>query len=147
MMNMLYNLFRRIMAVTAVVLGISSCLDKMPGDAIHLDQGMKTFSDAEQTLTGIYSAYMSGALYSGYLTLLPDIQADLVHAVQGNSNTYGPVWEWDIRTTNSQIEAVYGSLYTVIAQCNYYLDKVGDLRESLINDDDITYLDYYTGEV
>ena len=134
-------------AVIAVVLGMVSCLNKMPGDAISEKDGMKTFYDAEQTLTGIYSAYMSGALYSGYLTLLPDIQADLVHAVQGNSNTYGPIWEWDIRPTNSEIKSVYASLYTVIARCNFYLDQVDALRESLIDDDEITFLDYYTGEV
>ena len=147
MMKNTINIFIKAAAVIAVALGMSSCLSKMPGDAIPESEGMKTFSDAEQTLTGIYSSYMSGALYSGYLTLLPDIQADLVHAVQGNSNTYGPIWEWDVRTTNSEILSVYGSLYSVIARCNYYLDKVGALRDSFTNDDDITYLDYYTGEV
>lgn len=146
-MNIVYNIMKRAAAVIAVALCMASCLSKIPGDAIHESQGMKTFSDAEQTLTGIYSAYMSGALYSGYLTLLPDIQADLVHAVQGNSNTYGQLWEWDVRSTNSEVLGVYGSLYSVIARCNFYLDKVGELRESLTNDDDITYLDYYTGEV
>ena len=137
----------KVAVVIAVAFGMTSCLEKMPGDAIPEGSGMKTFSDAEQTLTGIYSAYMSSALYSGYLTLLPDIQADFVHAVQGNSNTYGPIWEWDVRSTNAEIKAVYGSLYTVIARCNFYLDKVGNLRESLTDDDSITYLDYYTGEV
>ena len=131
----------------ALVLGMTSCLEKFPGDAILENQGMKTFNDAEQTLTGVYSAYMSGALYSGYLTLLPDIQADLVHAVQGNTNTYGQLWQWDVRPTNSEITSVYGSLYKVIARCNFYLDQVDELRESLTDDDDITYLDYYTGEV
>lgn len=147
MMNKIYNTLMKTVAVTAIVFGMTSCLDKFPGDAILESQGMKTFNDAEQTLTGIYSAYMSGALYSGYLTLLPDIQADLVHAVQGNSNTYGPIWQWDVRPTNKEIEAVYGSLYTVIARCNFYLDQVAELRESLTDDDSITYLDYYTGEV
>ena len=134
-------------AVIAVLLGMTSCLEKLPGDAIPYEQSMKTFSDAEQTLTGIYSAYMSSALYSGYLTLLPDIQADLVHAVQGNSNTYGNIWQWDIRPTNSEITSVYGSLYKVIGRCNFYLDKVDELRSNLTDDEDITYLDYYTGEV
>lgn len=147
MMKNIHNILTKAAAVIAVVLGMVSCLDKLPGDAIHISEGMKTFSDAEQTLTGIYSAYMSGALYSGYLTLLPDIQADLVHAVEGNSNTYGPVWQWDIRPTNSEITSVYGSLYMVIARCNFYLDHVETLRESLTDDDEITYLDYYTGEV
>ena len=147
MMNKIYNTLMKTVAVTAIVFGMTSCLDKFPGDAILESQGMKTFNDAEQTLTGIYSAYMSGALYSGYLTLLPDIQADLVHAVQGNSNTYGPIWQWDVRPTNKEIESVYGSLYTVIARCNFYLDQVEELRGSLTDDDSITYLDYYTGEV
>ena len=147
MMKKLYYMFTKAAAVIAVALGMVSCLEKLPGDAIHESEGMKTFSDAEQTLTGIYSAYMSGALYSGYLTIIPDIQADLVHAVQGNSNTYGPIWQWDIRPTSSEITGVYGALYKVIARCNFYLDQVGALRESLIDDEEITFLDYYTGEV
>ena len=146
-MNYTLNIFTRVAAAIAVTLSMASCLNKLPGDAIPQDSGMKTFSDAEQHLTGIYSAYMSGALYSGYLTLLPDIQADLVMAVQGNSNTYGPIWQWDVRPTNSEITSVYGSLYNVIARCNFYLDKVNAVRESLTDDDEITYLDYYTGEV
>ena len=108
---------------------------------------MKTFNDAEQTLTGIYTAYMSGALYSGYLTLCPDIQSDLVYAVQGNSNTYGTLWLWDIRSTNSEVEAVYAALYKVIGRCNFYLDQVEELRATLTDDDEIKYLDFYTGEV
>ena len=102
----------KVAIVLAVAFGLTSCLDKMPADAIPEGQGMKTFSDAEQTLTGIYNAYMSGALYSGYLTLLP-----------------------------------YGALYTVIARCNFYLDQVDELRAGLTDDERITYLDYYTGEV
>lgn len=150
MMKMMKNTYMKLLrlpAVLAVVLGLSSCLEKLPGDFILEEDGMKTFEDAEQTLTGIYTAYMSGALYSGYLTLCPDIQADLVYAVQGNTNTYGTLWQWDIRSTNSEIEGVYAALYRVIGRCNFYLDKVGALRESLTDDDEIRYLDYYTGEV
>jgi hypothetical protein len=135
MMKNTYNILMTAAAVIAIALGMTSCLEKIPGNAIPESEGMKTFNDAEQTLTGIYSAYMSGALYSGYLTLLPDIQADLVHAVQGYSNTYGQIWEWDIRPTSSEIKSVYGALYTVIARCNFYLDKVDELRASFTNDD------------
>ena len=134
-------------AVIAVVLGLNSCLEKLPGDYILEEDAMQTLSDAEQTLTGIYTAYMSSALYSGYLTLLPDIQTDLVYAVQGNSNQYGTHWLWDIRSTNSEIESVYAALYRVIGRCNFYLDQVNKLRASLTDDEEIQYLDYYTGEV
>ena len=147
MMNTIYDILRKGALLALLAVGLTSCLDKLPGDAIPEGEGMKTFNDAEQTLTGIYSAYMSGSLYSGYLTLLPDIQADLVHAVQGNSNTYGNIWQWDIRPTSAEIEAVYGALYLVIGRCNFYLDQVDELRSGLTDDQSITYLDYYTGEV
>ena len=146
-MKNIYNKILKMAAVLAVAFGLNSCLEKLPGDYILEEEAMQTLSDAEQTLTGIYTAYMSSALYSGYLTLCPDIQADLVYAVQGNSNQYGTHWLWDIRSTNSEIEAVYAGLYIVIGRCNFYLDQVGKLRSSMTDDAEIQYLDYYTGEV
>lgn len=146
-MKNISNMIIRLASIFVLAFCLGSCLEKLPGDYILEEEGMKTFSDAEQTLTGIYTAYMSGALYSGYLTLCPDIQADLVYAVQGNTNQYGTHWLWDIRSTNSEIESVYASLYRVIGRCNFYLDHVGALRESLTDDEEIQYLDYYTGEV
>ena len=147
MMKRLYNAMLKALAISAAAFGLVSCLEKSPGDFILEDEGMMTFDDAEQTLTGIYAAFKSSGLYSGYLTLVPDIQADLAYAVQGNSNTYGNIWQWDIRSTSSEIEAVYASLYVVIGRCNFYLDQVGSLRDRLTDGDAIQVLDYYTGEV
>ena len=146
-MKNIYMTIMRMAAVTAVVLGLSSCLEKVPGDYIPESESMQTLNDAEQILTGIYTAYMSSGLYSGYLTLCPDIQSDLVYAVQGNTNTFGNVWQWDIRSTNSEVEAVYASLYRVIGRCNFFLDQVEKLRSSMTDDASIQTLDYYTGEV
>lgn len=146
-MKYIYNVIIKMATVIAVALSLTSCLEKLPGDYILEEDAMQTLSDAEQTLTGIYTAYMSGALYSGYLTLCPDIQADLVYAVQGNTNQYGTHWLWDIRSTNSEIESVYAALYRVIGRCNFYLDQVDELRSTLTDDEEIKYLDFYTGEV
>ena len=49
-------------AAVAVAVCMTSCLEKLPGGAIPEAEGMKTFNDAEQTLTGIYAAWMSGSL-------------------------------------------------------------------------------------
>lgn len=147
MMKNIYMKLMRMAAVIAVSFSLASCLEKFPGDAILETESMKSLDDAEQILTGIYTAYMSSGLYSGYLTLCPDIQADLVYAVQGNTNTFGTLWQWDIRSTNAEVEAVYASLYRVIGRCNFYLDQVDELRDSLTDDEQIKYLDYYTGEV
>lgn len=131
----------------AVLTGAQSCLEKYPGDALLEKDSMKSITDAEQHLYGIYSYYKSSALFSGYLTYLPDVQADLVYAVDGFTNIHGDIWQWNIRTTNPEIEDVYAALYTIIGQCNYFLEKVGPLRASLIDDGQIEHLDSWTGEV
>ena len=147
MMKNIYMNFVRVAAVIAVALGLASCLEKTPGDYIPETESMETLNGAEQVLTGIYTAYMSSGLYSGYLTLCPDVQSDLVYAVQGNSNTMGNIWQWDIRSTNSEVESVYAALYRVIGRCNFFLDQVDKLRNSMTDDASIETLDYYTGEV
>lgn len=133
--------------VAALAVSSVACLDKKPGQAIDQDKAMTTFSDAEQVLTGIYNSLMSGALFGGYLTLAPDIQADLVYAVNGYSNTYGDIWQWNIRGNDTYVESVYSALYTVIGRCNFFLDRVEKVRASLTSDDEVTVLDAYTGEV
>ncbi len=136
------------MAVMLMILaGAQSCLEKYPGDALPEDAAMQSLSDAEQSLIGMYASFKSSALYSGYLTYLPDIQAGLAYAVEGFSNIHGDIWQWNIRTTNEEVEAVYASLYTIIGQCNFFLDKVGKLRASLVDDNEIEHLDSWTGEV
>jgi len=112
-----------LVALTALV-GATSCLDKYPDSAIPEKDAMQTFADAEQHLIGIYGHLMNSALYSGYLTLLPDIQCDLAYAVEGNSNTYGDFWLWKIRPTDLLIQDVYAQLYAVIGACNFYLDRI-----------------------
>ena len=56
-----------------MLVGLNSCLDKYPEDAVLEGKAITSVDEAEQAAIGIYSAFLSGALYSGYLTLLPDI--------------------------------------------------------------------------
>ena len=131
----------------ALALSVSSCLDKYPENAILADDAITTIDEADQAVIGIYSSFLSGALYSGYLTLLPDIQTDLVYAVNGYTNTYGDIWRWnDILATNSQIESVYAALYTVIGRCNFLLDNAENMRKKMTDDDALDQLDVYCGE-
>lgn len=134
-------------AAFALLMGAVSCLDKFPGQSIPENGGMQNYNDAEQHVVGIYSSLKSAALYTGYLTLLPDIQSDLVYAVEGNSNIYGNHYLWTVRSTNSEIEAVYGSLYTTIGDCNFYLDRIDAVKAKETDDEKLDELDIYTGEV
>ena len=146
MKRLKYNLKISIVAVVAL-LATTSCLDKYPGSAILEEQSMQTYEDAEQLVTGIYSKFKSGSLHNGYITLLPDIQTDMVYAVDGYSNQYGSLWLWQIRSTTSEIESVYASLYSVISNCNFFLEKVGQVEANIFNDSQLTSLGYYKGEV
>lgn len=132
--------------ILIMALGATSCLDKYPEDAILANQGITTVDEADQAVIGIYSSFLSGALYSGYLTLLPDLQADLAYAVNGYTNTYGDIWRWNILATNSEIEAVYASLYAVIGRCNFLLNNAEKLKLQLSDDDLLDRLEQYCGE-
>ena len=133
--------------MVAALLSLTACLDKVPESAIPEQDALKSYQEAEQFLTGIYAEMMGGALWSGYLTLVPEIQADLAYAVDGYSNAYGNIWQWDIRPTNAEIEAIYGSLYSLIAKCNFFLERVDAIIAAQTIDENIQVLDYYKGEV
>lgn len=123
----------------AAMLFSTSCLDKDPTHAILADQSITTVEEANQAVMGIYSDFMSRYLYSGNLTLLPDIQSDLVYAVNGYSNTYGDIWRWNINPTNADIEAVYGSLF--------FFEQVAKWENNIVDDDAYEKLEAYKGEV
>lgn len=146
-MKKIYNKIKIIVLAAFVLPLATSCLEKYPSSAIPEEDAMQTVNDAEQLLNGIYATLKSSALYSGYLTLLPDIQSDMVMAVEGNTNTYGNFWRWTVRSTDSEIEAVYGSLYSVIGNCNFFLDNIDLLKNRITDDDALDLLDIYTGEV
>ena len=137
----------KISTILAAVLVATSCLDLYPEDAIPEDKAITTLEEADQAVIGIYSDFKSSALYSGLLTLLPDIQADLVYAVDGYTNTHGDFWRWEILPTNSSVEAVYGSLYSIIGDCNFFFDYASRLRSSLKTDQDFLEMDSLEGEV
>lgn len=132
--------------ITLCACVLTSCLDKYPQDEVLADKAITTVDEANQAVIGIYNAWLSPALYSGYLTLLPDLQADLAYAVNGYTNTYGDIWRWDILATNSQITSVYGALYNVIGCSNFLLANVDKVRENIYNDEDFDRLEQYCGE-
>ena len=134
------------MFLMSVLLCMTSCLDKFPESAVAEDQAITTVEEADQAVIGIYSSFLSSALYSGYLTLLPDVQCDLVYAVNGYSNNLGDIWRWDILATNGQIEAVYGSLYSLIGNCNFVLENAAKLMPTLVDDEDVDHLENLCGE-
>ena len=131
----------------AVFFSVTACLDKYPEDAIPEGEAIRTISDVDQAVIGVYAAFKGTALYSGLLTLLPDLQSDLVYAVNGYSNTYGDVWRWEMLSTNNEITNVYGALYNIISRCNFIFDYIGEVEANTTDDDQLEKLDSYKGEL
>ena len=138
--NIIYILMIAVLSCT------TSCLDKYPEYAVLEGEAITNVEEANQAVIGIYSSFLSSALYSGYLTLMPDIQSDFVYAVNGYSNNLGDIWRWNILATNGEIEAVYGSLYSLIGRCNFLLDNAVKLMPTLVDDEDIEELETLCGE-
>lgn len=139
--------FKLYILLAVVAFSATSCLDKMPEDSIPFDESIQTVDDINLAVIGIYDTFKSSSLYSGSLTLLPDLQTDLVYGVNGNTNIYGEIWRWkDILATNTSIEGVYAALYNVINRCNFLLDRVDNVRKNTTNDNDLDLIDQCCGE-
>lgn len=139
--------FKLYILLIAVTFSATSCLDKMPEDSIPFDESIQTVDDVNLAVIGIYDTFKSSALYSGNLTLLPDLQTDFVYGVNGNTNIYGNIWRWkDILATNTDIESVYAALYNVINRCNFLLDRVDGVRKNTTDDKDLDQIDQCCGE-
>ena len=64
--------FKLYILLAAVACSATSCLDKMPEDAIPFDDAIKTVDDVNLAVVGIYDAFKNSALYSCNLTFLPE---------------------------------------------------------------------------
>lgn len=145
-MKKIYHAFISVAMLATISFSVTSCLDKYPNYAIPADKAINTLDELDQAAIGLYASFLSGALYSGYLTLLPDLQCDMAYAVNGYTNIYGNIWRWDILATNSEITSVYASLYTVIANANFMLQYAPRVEQTLTTDEEFEYFNQICGE-
>ncbi|MBP8791307.1 MAG: RagB/SusD family nutrient uptake outer membrane protein [Breznakibacter sp.] len=137
-----------IFALATTLFAGSSCsdfLDVVPEDMIPQEEALQSVADCESYIAGVYDTYKGSALYSGALTLLPDVQADYVYSVKGYSNTYGEIYKWEITSTTPEVETIYRALYRVVAQANFYLEFKGGVKVN--NESEQLNFDNMTGEI
>ena len=141
------KVFQRYIIALSVIISCQACLDKVPTDSIPMDEAITTAEDINQLMIGVYSSFKNPSLYTGALSVLPDLQTDLTYSVKENSNTYGDIWRWnEIKPTNPEIEGVYAALYGVINRCNFLLDNAEKVRNNTADDNDLDRIDQYCGE-
>ena len=86
------KVFQRYIIALSVIISCQACLDKVPTDSIPMDEAITTAEDINQLMIGVYSSFKNPSLYTGALSVLPDLQTDLTYSVKENSNTYGDIW-------------------------------------------------------
>lgn len=117
----------------SLVFATTSCnMDLTPDSAVPEHEALRTIDDCDAWVVGIYSAFKNSALYSGYMTLLPDIQADMAYAaLNTNNGFYTNFYQWDIKSTTTEIANVYNGLYTIVSRCNFFFDYKEQVEANL----------------
>lgn len=140
----------RVVFFSLALLGACSCkgfLDEYPDSAIPEEQVMENLDDCSNIVTGIYSAFKSSYLYSGSMSLLPDIQADMAYASDANMGTYTEFYRWQFKPTNAEVQGVYASLYSIAATCNFFLENVDKVESKLTTEAEKAELEKRLGDV
>lgn len=121
----------------SLVFATTSCdMDLAPDSSVPENEALRTMDDCDAWVVGIYSAFKNSALYSGYLTLLPDIQADMAYAaLTTNTGYYTHFYQWNIKSTTDEVASVYNGLYTIVARCNFFLDYKEQVESNLASSD------------
>lgn len=127
----------------------ASCsLELTPDSSIPENKALHTLDDCDAWVVGIYSAFKNDALYSGYLTLLPDIQADMAYAAQStNTGFYMQYYQWNFNSASPELVSVYNGLYNIVARCNFFLDYKEQVEANLTTEADKTNFEKRLGEV
>lgn len=123
----------------AIAAGLSSCgndwLDLEPSTSVKTN--VKTISDVEFTLNGIYSTMQSSDAYSGRLVYYGDVTGDDIQAVSSTKRTAN-AYLYGFTKTNAP--ASYWSMpYEIIQNCNVILKnidgiQVTDKQKDALND-------------
>ena len=106
----------------AVVCLVSCDLDKESPDSIPFDKAFSDMGTIEALERGAYSRLRTA--YSLSSMIVPDMQADYVHAILGFSNTYGPVYQWTFTQDEGSIATVWNDLYGGIAFYNFIIEGI-----------------------
>lgn len=116
--------------------GVSCNMDLAPDSAMPEKDALRTAKDCDAWIVGVYSAFKNDALYSGALTLLPDIQADMAYAANTNTGYYAAYYQWNFKSTSPEIIDVYNGLYTIVARCNFFFDYKDQVEANLKTKED-----------
>lgn len=104
----------------------SSCsdfLDPQPVGQIPESEAFTKLSDCQASINGIYALWNSEALYSGYLTLIPDVECDMAYPVVGYMGDWQFMFSWNYGSNTTEVTNIYQQLYRVNNAVNFLLEN------------------------
>ena len=115
----------KIMGIVALV-AVMSCketfLDVKPGDSVPFATAIKTESEMQGAVNGMYAALRSANLYGRSIPLLGDLMADNVYVSASNSNRYIAHGAYTVNNLNGDASGIWVSGYNAILRANQIID-------------------------
>lgn len=136
-----------IFAAVLLAVGVTSCdMEKYPYNSVEESKYMTTLNDFSNARIGLYSNYRG--LTTGSYILTQEMQIDDFHAVVGYSNSYGAMYRWDFQSGEGYTGNFWGSYYSVISRCNYFIDSYNKIKDGTdaISESDLVKIKAYLGE-
>ncbi len=126
------NIFKISIAL-ALVFGTVSCnMDLRPYSVIDPNNALETYADAEKLANGFNNHVRSLAVGSKYSMV--EIQSDFFNATLAYGNRGGEVYRWEFEVGSRDAESLWSSCYTVIANANFFIQKVAYVKERVKTD-------------
>lgn len=115
------NLINTLLVSAATAfLAVSCNLDKFPDNAINTDESMESPADCRAFLNGLYSGMKY--CFTGSFVYLPELQADMFHAVKNFGNHDGGFYSYNVTASNGSASSVWFGLYAYIGNANFLID-------------------------
>ena len=140
--NMKYNIKIFLLLLIASLIVNSGCKkfldEELLGERSDL-QFYQTAEDAELALTGIYNA-LSFADANNRIWVFGDVASDdaAKGGIPGDQADIGLIDDFNITTTNGNLENVWNLYYEGVSRANWLLDNIGNIEMNQERKDEIT---------
>lgn len=141
------KIFKAVLILSVMSAAFSCTMDLRQPGAIDADNAMTSIQDAQNLRRGLYVNFR-GIAAGGFVTNA-EIQSDYFQPTSGYGNNYGPIFRWEFNSTEAACESVWASCYTVISNCNFFIEQIEKVLSNpteAFTDDDIDLLNLYLGE-
>lgn len=121
--------------LAAVSMTMASCssewLDLKPSTSVTTGEAMKTLTDAQSALNGVYRLASAHSYYGDNLLYFGDCRAEDVQAriSKGDGRRVSPYYEYNVKADDSfNTSLPWNQIYKVIRQTNNIIHHIGDIE-------------------